>query len=390
MEIEKPEIEKAEIEKTESKKERSVEELITGISENHKLSEIPTRIVVAILIWKFLKYIGVRLKKKSTILFIVFLLLYVSFNTYFKFNPQVYQVPSELVESSVFTKEQIKKEPIHSLTIQNYKIDNLAEYLVFKIYKFKYIKYIDNITHEYKTKGKEIKGTNISIGNEIYDMQMSAFLAYNKLIGKPREYKRDIIVTTVEVGGKEPTILLPYDKIVEVDGKSIKDSIDVEIFQIQGGVRDVKVQRGSETHSFKTTLESINVKSVITLTNLSDYEEFYDFANISLEGYTGRSAGASIVLSYYNRNIEDVSKGRNIALTGTINPEGEIGIISGVKQKTASAIKEGVDIIFVPKDTKIVKNYTEADKVIKEEKTNTKLVAVSTIEDIINYLKNTE
>ena len=86
------------------------------------------------------------------------------------------------------------------------------------------------------------------------------------------------------------------------------------------------------------------------------------------------------LIIYDKLNKIDLSKGRIIAGTGTIDSNGNIGEISGIKFKILGALKS--DVFFLPYG-----NFEEADKFIKERKINVNLVPVKTLEDAVNYLK---
>ena len=61
-----------------------------------------------------------------------------------------------------------------------------------------------------------------------------------------------------------------------------------------------------------------------------------------------------LTLTIYNAiSGEDLIKGRNIAGTGTINLDGTVGEIDGVKYKIMGANNSNMDIVFVP-STKII------------------------------------
>ena len=91
-----------------------------------------------------------------------------------------------------------------------------------------------------------------------------------------------------------------------------------------------------------------------------------------------------IALSIYNQNIkEDITKGKNIAGTGTIDLEGNVGEIGGIKHKIIGAVKSGVEIFLIPYE-----NYEEAKKVVEENKYNITIVSVKTFDEALDYLKN--
>ena len=98
---------------------------------------------------------------------------------------------------------------------------------------------------------------------------------------------------------------------------------------------------------------------------------------------SGSSGGLMMALSIYNAiSDEDIIKGRDIAGTGTIDSDGNVGKIDGIKYKIIGAYKNKMDIVLVPKD-----NYEEAKKINEENNYNLKLVKVEKFEDAIEYLK---
>lgn len=100
----------------------------------------------------------------------------------------------------------------------------------------------------------------------------------------------------------------------------------------------------------------------------------------------GPSAGLMQTLSVYNQLTEfDYTLGKKIAGTGTIDVNGNAGIIGGIKQKIYAAYRNKADIFFCPSG-----NYDEAlityNKLKNKERMQ--LVRVETLEDAIGYLKN--
>jgi PDZ domain-containing protein len=62
----------------------------------------------------------------------------------------------------------------------------------------------------------------------------------------------------------------------------------------------------------------------------------------------GPSAGLAFTLEVLDRVGRDVDRGRRVAVTGTIDTDGCVGGIGGVKQKTIGARKAGADVFVVP------------------------------------------
>ena len=80
---------------------------------------------------------------------------------------------------------------------------------------------------------------------------------------------------------------------------------------------------------------------------------------------------------------DDLTQGKNIMGTGTIDEFGLVGAIGGVKYKMLGASKDNADIFFIPKD-----NYEEAIEVYKKFNLKFDLVMVETFDDAINYLNS--
>ena len=78
---------------------------------------------------------------------------------------------------------------------------------------------------------------------------------------------------------------------------------------------------------------------------------------------------------------KDILKGRNIAGTGTIDMNGNVGEIGGIKYKIMGAVKNKMDVVLVPSA-----NYKEAIKVKEAKNYKIKIVKVDTFMDAIDYL----
>ena len=98
----------------------------------------------------------------------------------------------------------------------------------------------------------------------------------------------------------------------------------------------------------------------------------------------GPSGGLMIALTIYDKLVrEDITKGKTIVGTGTIDTEGNVGEIGGIKYKLMAAKKEKADVVFVPSE-----NYEEAKKIYNKNNYKFKLVSVKTFDDAINYLNS--
>ena len=101
---------------------------------------------------------------------------------------------------------------------------------------------------------------------------------------------------------------------------------------------------------------------------------------------SGPSGGLMTTLDIYNKlTKKDITNGLKVAGTGTIEMDGTVGEIGGVKYKVLGAARKKVDIFLVPKA-----NYKECIKTVKDNKLNIKVISVSNIKDAIEKLSKLE
>lgn len=97
----------------------------------------------------------------------------------------------------------------------------------------------------------------------------------------------------------------------------------------------------------------------------------------------GSSGGLMTALNIYNLiTKKDITKGKTIVGTGTIDENGKIGRIDGIKYKIKGASKKSIDLFIVPSA-----NLKEALKVKKENKYKFDIIGVDTFDETVDYLK---
>ena len=100
--------------------------------------------------------------------------------------------------------------------------------------------------------------------------------------------------------------------------------------------------------------------------------------NIDTGSIGGPSAGLMFVLEIMNQLLpQDLTGGKKIAGTGTIDLDGKVGRIGGVKQKIIAAEKAGAEYFFVPEG-----NMEEALTAARD----INLVPVSSLQDALSVL----
>ncbi|MBH5316686.1 hypothetical protein I6N90_02540 [Paenibacillus sp. GSMTC-2017] len=104
--------------------------------------------------------------------------------------------------------------------------------------------------------------------------------------------------------------------------------------------------------------------------------------NIAAGEIGGPSAGLVFTLQGIDLLTDgELSGGARIAATGTIDGEGKIGAIGGIKQKVVITSEQGADLFLVPKQ-----NEKAARAKAKSMKSEMKVVAVETLQEAINAI----
>ena len=217
----------------------------------------------------------------------------------------------------------------------------------------------------------------VMLENSIENATLVAYKYANKNI-TIKEKQNIIIATTKDNGLKIGDIVLSVDNIPVESNTTIKEYLTTKN---EGDIIKIKVKRNDEEKEISVTLDKDKVIGIMLITNyIYETEEPLNINFRSGEG--GSSGGLVLSLGIYSEITGvDILKGRNIAGTGTIDAEGNVGEIDGIKYKIAGAVKNKMDVILVSPY-----NYEEAKKVIKEHNYDIELVCVKTFEEAINYL----
>lgn len=185
----------------------------------------------------------------------------------------------------------------------------------------------------------------LKIGDEILSINHKSFLSKQEM----QRYIRECEVgqtLTVELIRDEKKIELPVTIYLATDDKTPKIGIVI------------------------TTKKVLTTDPVVTF-------EFKD-------SESGPSGGMMMSLAIYNAITKtDVTRGLKIAGTGTIDEDGNVGVIGGIEYKIMGAEKERAEIFFAPSG----KNYQDAIRLKKKRNYKIEIVEVKTFDDVINYLE---
>jgi len=101
----------------------------------------------------------------------------------------------------------------------------------------------------------------------------------------------------------------------------------------------------------------------------------------------GPSGGLMQALYVYNAVTEvDLSAGYTIAGTGTIDKDGNVGNVGGVREKVITANRRNVDVFFVPYRETNTQNYDTAVATKEKFGYTLDIVGVETLSEAVNYL----
>ena len=187
--------------------------------------------------------------------------------------------------------------------------------------------------------------------------------------------------TNIEIGDE----LISVNNIKITNNKEYKEYL--KTLNIGDKLKVVVKRNNNEIECYAKLKKIKNEKIIgLYLVNTYDYEVEPKIKLNFHSNESGPSGGFMLSLAIYDRLIDDdLAKGRKIVGTGTIDIDGNVGEIGGVKYKLMGAVKDKADIFFVPKD-----NYDEARKVKNEFNYNIKIVSVEKLKDAIDYLKTTK
>lgn len=161
-----------------------------------------------------------------------------------------------------------------------------------------------------------------------------------------------------------------------IASKEIGDKITMEVKNING---DDKKREATLIN----VLDEPKVGAVVTETFDVKSDEKVNFNFKDRE--SGSSGGLMLTLTIYSHlNEIDLTDGKTIVGTGTIDINGNVGEISGIKYKLIGAVNKGADVFLVP----VGENYEDAKKLKEERNYDIELVPVATFEEALKYLEN--
>lgn len=179
------------------------------------------------------------------------------------------------------------------------------------------------------------------------------------------------------------------DNIQSINGIKITNLSDIREIVSKGSIGDkirLQVLRNEKSiDTYATIYEEDGTKIIgVMIQSSFDYETNPDIKLTFSDSEAGSSGGLLLTLSIYNHLVkEDITHGLKIAGTGTMEQDGTVGEIGGVKHKLRGAVSKKVDIFFVPNG----ENYKEAMEEKEKKHYKIQIVGVDTFDDALTYLE---
>jgi len=244
-----------------------------------------------------------------------------------------------------------------------------------------------------------IKKEDITIKGEDMDSMINRERLYLKesrdaaTINAYKKAQKDLKITSVinnvsYIASEANTDLKIGDIILSVNDKKIETLNDLKSI-IGSLAKDTKVslkikRNDKEEMAYAYTYETddgIKIGVSLITTYLYDANPNIDIKSKSSE--MGSSGGLMMSLTIYNKLVEkDITKGRKIVGTGTIDIDGNVGEIGGVKYKLIGAVKNKADIFICP-----IENYEEALKIKEERNFDIKIISAKTFDEVLEKLE---
>lgn len=237
----------------------------------------------------------------------------------------------------------------------------------------------DRIKNENESLDEMIKADQISLIQAQNNAVYAAFSLAHKEVNVLSQTNH-----LVYISEEADTNLKLFDEIISMNGKEI-DDLDrvreiVENLHVKDRVSFLVKRNGKELERYATVYStSDGLKVGISISTTYEYETDPSVSFVSKSSESGPSGGLMNALAIYNALVEeDITKGKKIIGTGTIERDGTVGDIGGVKYKLLGASRKKADIFLVPE-----KNYDEAIQVKNDQDLDIRIISVRTLEEAI-------
>ena len=245
---------------------------------------------------------------------------------------------------------------------------------------------------------EELRSQNLALMDQ--SKQNAIFVALSELGYEVTFEGSGALITGIVDGTAADGVLMTDDLIVAVNGEPVEfqnDAIDLLRGFRPGDAVTLSIDRPADGEEFErleftiiltpfraeeedgTIVEDENRGMVgVLLGNGPTNIIFPIEVEIDSQNIGGPSAGMMFTLEIMNQlTSDDLTRGHRIAGTGTIDQDGVVGAIGGVRQKVFGAIDAGAEYVLVPEA-----NFVDAADAADDDIT---VVQIDTIDDALAF-----
>jgi PDZ domain-containing protein len=196
--------------------------------------------------------------------------------------------------------------------------------------------------------------------------------------------EQHVVVAGVEKGSPAAGKLSPNDRITAVDGKKVESVQELRdaVQARHGGPVTLTVERGGDTSSVGVTPEKDPSSGswILGVTAGEQYGTLPVRVDFQLADIGGPSAGQMFALGIIDKLTPGyLNGGKHVAGTGTIDAQGDVGAIGGIRQKMYAARDAGATVFLAPR--------ANCDEVTGHVPSGLHVYAVKTLSDSLKVLK---
>jgi PDZ domain-containing protein len=192
-----------------------------------------------------------------------------------------------------------------------------------------------------------------------------------------------VLIVDVQCGGPSEGRLHPGDRITAVDGTPVSTADDVGPLvraKAKGDRLRLTVDRGGTTRDVTVRVGERDGAGFLGIVSQTLHEwQFPVEVSFDTQQVSGPSAGLAFALAIIDDLTPgELTAGRKVAVTGSIEADGSVGAVGGVAQKAVAARNDGASLMLVPAGEAADARAHAGDL---------KVVAVRTLEDALRALE---
>ncbi len=211
----------------------------------------------------------------------------------------------------------------------------------------------------------------------------ASIVALSELFDYPEEHGKGALIEATGPDCPADGELFVGDVVLAIDGRRVDSLRDaqrtIDRVPLDEPVA-FRVRAGGEVHDIELVREPCGPNREEPLVGIRMVNAFPFPIEISSGDVGGPSGGLMFSLGLYDTlTPEDLTGGRTIAGTGTIDPEGVVGPIGGIADKVIGAERAGATVFLVP--ARNMKELADIDT------GDMRLISVATFDDAVEALE---